>query len=648
MEESTSWVMYALIILAVLFVAGIMVYKFYPETFSDVAKIAEETFKMGEDAKKNEALQIVTASTIGSIINCIDHSLDNCGCELDMEALEKLPEGYRVFLQNRIDKTDSPEEKYVLIAAFDANDAPVGDASRLNNLQISLALSAEWQENGKNMEGILCRPLEAYQLAIQTKDGQESIVPDLTFENMLIEKKDGKIVFKAGRYGPYNFYHEGIVMQMHKIGNNICFMTQAVKEEPVNFGDLTGREDMVKIIKFEKQESATPFERDRLTEEMFRIPGCEGESGKDYSIIWPVNAEDITGINSCGSSQDSFSRWIKINVNENNNVFSPIAYGVVADYCDSNCGEEGKSVTIYEIHSAYEHFPAANRIVGRVVKIAGLKTIESAYKAKAEITKTGFTGGAVLKAEDTIGTSTSAITLMETYKRNNEVEGGDDWILKNHERFIGKRRTEQEIQKAITSPGMLLCHMPKLPAEYYKGECTTGEYDIYSDCRGIDWSSMAELANELSAMEESAGLYNMMFPMPSNSKIALIQKDAQDRGAPCNEETQEEVCHTDETGRTCEMVTNPRSASCEMPYRCPEGETCLCIQNNPEGQYYTELQRQTYDLRESYCIKLPPYGFQPVFAKGSVETGDKSVEKNIWMQRAGNTLAICESPPCIR
>lgn len=654
MEESTSWVTYALIILAVLMVAGIMIYKFYPETFSDISKIADEVFKFGEEAKNNEALQMVTASTIQSIMDCLDQSLDNCGCELDMEKLAKLPEGYRVFLQNRVDKIEDEEQKYLLIAAFDVNDAPVGDAKKMSPLQISLALSANWKENGKNMEGILCRPLDAYQIATQTIGGQESIVPDISFENMLIEKKDGKIVFKAGKYGPYNFYHEGIVMQMHRIGNNICFMTQAVQEKAQNFGDLTGNTPMIKLVKFEKEESATPFERNRITEEMFRIPRCDGTAGMDYSISWPITIGDITGIESCGSSQGGFSRWVKINVKEGNSVISPLAYGVVTNFCDSNCGDEGKSVTIYELHSAYEHFPAANRIVGRVVKIAGLKTIEEAYKVTAQVSSTGFTGGAVLKAGAAIGTSTSSITMMETYKRNNEIEGGDDWILKNLERFINKidargevSREEADIQKAISSSNILLCMLPKLSAEYYQGACTTGSYDIYIDCKGIDWTSLAELANELSAMEQTTGLYNMMFPMPKNSKIVLVQKDAADRGAPCSEETREQVCHTDDTGRTCEMVTNPRSSSCEMPHRCPEGQTCVCEQRNPDVSSYTELQRQTYDLRESYCVRLPPYGFQPVFARGTVNAGD-STSKNIWMQRAGNTLGICETTPCIR
>ncbi|MDI6737036.1 MAG: hypothetical protein QME12_00785 [Nanoarchaeota archaeon] len=658
MEESTSWVTYALIILAVLLVVGIMVYKFYPETFSDISKIAEEVFKFGEDAKKSEALQIVTASTIHSIMDCLEKSLDNCGCELNMEQMAKLPEGYKVFLQNRLDKTEGEGQRYLLVAAFDMNDAPVGEASRMNNLQLSLALHAKWRESGKNMEGVLCRPLDAYELAIQAIGGQESVAPDASFENMLIEKKDGKIVFKAGKYGPYSFYHEGIVLQMHRLGNNVCFVTEAINGESVNFGDLTGRQDIAGLVKFaaEEQGVSSPFERNLIMEELFKVPRCKGVAGMDYSITWPAAVEEITGINSCGTfegAQNRFSRWVKINVKENNNVISPIAYGVVTDYCDSNCGDEGKSVTIYELHSAYETFPSANRLVGRVVKIAGLKTIDRAYKARAQVTTTGFTGGAVLKAGDTIGASTSSLTMMETYKRNNEVEGGDDWIIKNLERFIGKKtyigkeRTEQNIQKAISSSNILLCLLPKLPAEYYAGSCTTGSYDMQSECKGIDRTSLAELANEASAMEENSEPAHIVFPMCKNCRIVLIQKDSEDRGAPCSEATTEERCMTNKGVRTCETVTNPRSATCDLPHRCPEGETCICEQRIEEVSSYTELQRQTYDLRRSYCARLPPYGFQPVFARGTVNAGDRTV-RDIWLQRAGSTLGICETFPCIR
>lgn len=650
MEESTSWVTYALIILAVLMVVGIMIYKFYPETFTDITKIAEEVFKFGEEAKKSEALQMVTASTIGSILDCLEKSLDNCGCELNMEQMAKIPEGYKVFLQNRIDKTDTEEQKYLLVAAFDVNDVPIGEASRLNNLQLSLALHATWQESEKNMEGVLCRQLDAYDIATQTIGGQESVVPDVNFENMLIQKKDGKIVFKAGKYGPYDFYHEGIVMQMHRIGNNVCFVTEAINEEATPFGDLTNRQDMVRLVKFEPGDSTQDayWQRNRVMEELFTVPRCEGAAGMDYSITWPANVRDITGIDSCGSnsvSQNGFSRWARINVKPDNSVIVPIAYGVVTDYCDSNCGEQGKSVTIYELHSAYEKFPETNRLTGRVVKIAGMKSIETAYKVKAQVTTTGFTNGLVVRAGETIGAAGQTITLMETYKRNNEVEGGDDWIIKNLERFIGNRRTEQEIQNAIGSSDILLCLLPKLPAEYYKGACTTGNYDMYSECKGIDWGSVEELANELSVMEE--GLNNMMFPMCRHCRIALVGKDNPDRQGACSEETTEERCMTNNGVRTCEQVTNPRSATCNLPYRCPEGETCVCEERLTEDSPYTELQRQTYDFRQSYCVRLPPYGFQPVFASGTVNAGD-STYKNIWFQRVGNRLGICESPPCVR
>lgn len=649
MEESTSWVTYALIILVVLMVVGIMIYTFYPETFSDVSKIAEEVFKFGEDAKKNDALQMITASTIGSIFDCLEKSLDNCGCELNMEQMAKLPEGYKVFMQNRVDKTETEEQKYLLVAAFDVNDAPVGVASRMNNIQMRLALHAKWQESGKNMEGVLCRPMETYEIATQTIGGQESMVVDKTFENMLIEKKNGKIVFKAGKYGPYEFYHEGIVMQMHRIGSDVCFVTKAI-EKIENMGDLTDKQDMVRLVKFESGDSTedTNWERDRVMEELFTIPRCEGTAGMDYSITWPANVGDITGIDSCGSnsvSQNGFSRWVKINVKPDNSVISPLAYGIVTDYCDSNCGEEGKSVTIYELHSAYEKFPETNRLTGRVVRIAGLKTIEETYKVRAQVTKTSVTGGTVLRAGETIGTSTTALKMMETYKRNNEVEGGDDWIINNLERFIGNRRTEQEIQKAVSSSEILLCLLPKLSAEYYKGSCTTGEYDIYSECKGLDWTSLAELVNEASALEENSKPTHIVFPMCKNCRIVAIGKDDEDRGAPCSEETTEERCMTSDGKRTCEMVTNPRSATCDLPYRCPEGETCICEQRLTDGAPYSELQLQTYDFRHSSCVRLPPYGFQPVFARGAVNAGNLN-QRDIWLQRVGNTLGICETLPC--
>lgn len=648
MEESTSWVTYAIIILAVIVVVGIVVLKFYPETFTDISNIAKETFKIGEDEKKAEASQRVIATTIDAIMECLEKELDNCGCELKKADLEKLPDGYKIFMQNRIDETDPEKPKSVLITAIDKNEGLIGKGQVMQPMQISIAVHEKWVKNGKKMEGILCRTLEPYNIRTWNTGTGEEAIPDEIYETFNLEKSGNQIVVKAGTYGPYNFFHEGMILSMYKRGNNICFVTKAIEEEAANAGDLTGNNEMVPLLEFEEGNDIEYLKRqiDRVSQGLFRIPRCEGAAGMDYSITWPVALDEIKGLNSCGSAPAGFSREIKINVNEGSDVIMPLSYGVVTDYCEEGCGEEGKSVTIYELHSGYEKYSETGRIVGRVVKIAGLKSINEANKVKAEINRTGFRGGAILKAGDIIGSSTGAITLMETYKRNAEVEGGEDWILKNLNHFIGNRRTEEEIQKAIRSPEILLCMLPTLPSEYYAGTCAVTSFDRGSECRGIDWGSLTELANELSIMQEG-GLYNMMMPICRHCRIALIGKNNTDRGAPCHEATTEEVCHTSEEGTQCEQVVNPRSPSCNLPHRCPEGKTCVCEQKDPDYYSVTELQRQTYDLRESRCVQLPSYGFEPVFASGVVDSGD-STSKNIWMQRAGNTLAICENPPCIR
>ncbi|MFH1065828.1 MAG: hypothetical protein V1734_04970 [Nanoarchaeota archaeon] len=659
MEEASNWTVYAIIIVVVILVVGIIVYKFYPETFSDIEKVADDVFKFGEEQKNADATQQVIGSVISSIVDCLGKANQNCGCTLDMAQLKKLPDGYQVIIQNRLDKTDVKEEKFVLITPAKLGD-PLTNSVRVNEIEASFAVPATAKEDGKNIAGIACTKISPVKISTQTINGQEQQITGTEYENLILEKSGDNIIIKKGKYGPYKFYDEAVVRQIYKKGDNACFITNAVEDRgnaansaEVGLEDFTESSSAFFIYRMSATEftsapseptmvlgaagrEATPEEamettgsaRTRWGEKSERmqeiangllsIRNCEGIAGVDYPLVWPVSAEYITGLEDCGNfgegefnehimqafgvkREEGFGRWIVIKAEENSNVMVPVGHGLITDFCDSNCGEKGKSVTIYEYN------PSTKRVIGRIIKISGLKTLDSRYKVKAEEIKTDgtFTGGLLVEGGETLGASLGEIIFKEGIHQS--ISGSEDIIYRNLYSYSGLL-TERIIEEALTLPSQLLCIMPKLPADYYVGSC---QIDL---CEGNNGrGSIYELADKISGM--GIGAPNTILNFNVNSvkydKLILVSsKDAnRQRDTSC-----------------------PTGTECTLPNFCPEGETCLCFKK---------------DNTDNYCVKLQAHGFKPDSVEGSISSGEANYKK-VFYQRVDTALGICETLPCVR
>ncbi|MFA5888470.1 MAG: hypothetical protein WC852_07215, partial [Candidatus Nanoarchaeia archaeon] len=409
MEEGSNWTVYAIIIVVVILVIGIIVYKFYPETFSDIEKVADDVFKFGEEQKNANAAQEAIASVINSIVDCLGKSNEKCGCTLDMAQLKKLPEGYQIIIQNIVDKTDVKEEKFVALSPA-RNGNPIGNIVRVNEIETSFAVPATAKEDGKAIAGIACRKNSPAIIDTQIVNGVEEKIPSRAYDNLILESQGGNIIIKeesgGTSYGPYKFHDEAVVQQIYKKGDNACFITNAVEDTGnaansygnLDLNDISANSDSFFIYKMSNEKftsapseptmmlgtagrEATPEEamattgstRTRWGEKSERmqeiangllsIKNCEGTAGVDYPLIWPVSMDYMTGLGDCGDfgagegndiklqafgvqREEGFGRWIVIKAEENSGVMVPVANGVVTDFCDSNCGEKGKSVTI--------------------------------------------------------------------------------------------------------------------------------------------------------------------------------------------------------------------------------------------------------------------------------------------------------------
>ncbi len=664
MEEGSNWTVYAIIIVVVILVIGIIVYKFYPETFSDIEKVADDVFKFGEEKKNADATQEAIVSVINSIVDCLGKSNENCGCTLDMAQLKKLPEGYQVIIQNIVDKTDVKEEKFVAVSPA-KNGNPIGNIVRVNEIEISFAVPATAKEDGKGIAGIACRKNIPAIIDTQTVNGVEEKIPGRAYDNLILESQGGNIIIKEESggtgYGPYKFYDESIVQQIYKKGDNACFITNAVEDRGsaansygnLDLNDISANSDDFFIYRMSNEaftsavrthapidntpvlgtggREATPEEamettgsaRTGLTVEdarkseiangLLSIRNCEGTAGVDYPLVWPVSIDYMTGLADCGNfetgeesdvrlqingvqREEGFGRWIVIKAEENSNVMVPVGNGVITDFCDSNCGEKGKSVTIYGYN------PTTKRVTGRVIKLSGLKTLDSKYKVKTQEIKTDgtFTGGLVVEGGETIGTSLGEIIFKEGIHR--AISGSEDIIYRDF--YSGTRVwTERDIERVTTSPSHLPGIMPDLPDEYYEGGGCIKIADESRAGRG----SIYELADKISNME--IGALNTLLNFNINGKKydkLVIVPTAKDI-APCT------------------------AVGCRVPYICPDGEICLCLKKGDA---------------DNYCVKLPANGFLPKFVEGSVSSGGADYKK-MFYQRIGDTLGICERLPCV-
>jgi hypothetical protein len=304
--------------------------------------------------------------------------------------------------------------------------------------------------------------------------------------------------------------------------------------------------------------------------------------------------------------EEGFGRWIVIKAEENSGVMVPVANGVVTDFCDSNCGEKGKSVTIYEYN------PTTKRVTGRVIKMSGLKTLDNKYKVKAEEVRTDglFTGGLIVEGGETLGTSMIEIIFKEGIHQS--ISGSEDILYRDFYPGVSVWN-ERNIEYATTLYSQLLCIMPELPAEYYGGACwrSIGQEGC-DDVSGR--GSIYELADKISNMEIGAQNMILNFNMNSVKYDELILVSSKD----ANRQRERGAC--------------PTGTECALPNFCPEGETCLC------------LKKANAD---NYCVKLQAHGFRPESVEGSISSEEANYKK-MFYQRVDTALGICETLPCVR
>ena len=128
-EMERSYIVYAIIVVALMVVIALIVLKFYPETFSEVGKIANEVFDIvpEEEAKTIESMD----KFISSVESCLSTEFVRCGCKLESR---HLPQDYFMLIRNTAEG--------VSISLLSSEDAVIGSTKLIQGAKIGVLLPA--------------------------------------------------------------------------------------------------------------------------------------------------------------------------------------------------------------------------------------------------------------------------------------------------------------------------------------------------------------------------------------------------------------------------------------------------------------------------------------------------------------------------
>ncbi|HII14981.1 MAG TPA: hypothetical protein HA362_01600 [Nanoarchaeota archaeon] len=655
--EMPEWVTYAIIVLAVILVIGLVLVKFYPETWSEISGVAEEVFQIGIEKKQDEAAIEVMDGTIQSIVACITNAVESCGCRIDTSTL---PKGYSIVMQNRVEEGG---KKYILLNAIRQEDF-VGTGQKIKDISLRLAVAGSVTANGAEIKGIACRELLPKNVSKED---------DTDYENLIIRNDNGNIRITAGNEGPFAFYDESISLQLFKTGNNACLITNAVeavthsysafgdgtdsapywislyKKKPVAafFPEITETLGEIPGMR-ERREAAQ--EKEALFGQISRLPLCSGTAiggiAAGYGTPWPIASDAIVGLALCAGKYkqgDAEGTEIRINAAPGTDISVPLHAGVVTDYCTENCGDEGKSITIYEVFNHEANWPT-----GRLIRLTGLSEIKAGM-AKGEVKVEhrdvlGIGGvwtvsGTNVSEGETIGKAGNTIGFIEAYERMPGNIYRIEW---------GSRTPDNGIIREALIPGNIkgrFCMLPRLAEEKYSGEgCEAIQKFVKESCMSL----AEELAGDTHSLdylrEQIAGLKDgehkeIMLDFQGHNFLMGLKKGQSEFGDNWWK------CRGGDALGEAGTISRPGGS---YPSECYSNDVpCICLAGS-----------RLESLSKGNCRALWPIGFQPVFMKSGGECNDNDDNfgplvysgggySKVIIQRSGKILGMCSSFPCI-
>ncbi|MBU2638900.1 MAG: hypothetical protein KJ955_08045 [Nanoarchaeota archaeon] len=589
--EVPEWLTNAIIVLVVIFIIGAIIYLIAPETYKDIFSIAEETFEIGEEQKKAEAAQEIIGTTVEAFNLCIENAVEGCSCALDESSL---PNGYIIWLKNT---KDDEGKKILKMQAFTPQGAAISNARDFSNINVRLAVAGTAKtKNDIEKEGVICAESD---MRIWNNNGKIRI---------------GAETGGAGEVQWFDFYHETHSNQILKQGSNVCFLTNTVESGIVGMAGTIEDTERFNFIA-EVDLPSNPTEAGRIAAEALRsLPACTGTDRSNYLVLWPVLPQNIISVDSCKDRPrelaSSMGTNIPLTATEDSDVIVPVNKGAVTDYCLENCGDEGKSVTMYEVYDTGINWPTSRRI-----KIAGLKEIDEKYQVKGVIESTKITKGANVSAGDILGKATAKISYIQDFPMQVSRPANPGALLPFgiiEEEGILDTLSRNALEERF-------CSLPRLSAEKYKGEGCERITSINGCSRALTRGSLQEIADKISQLKNGESDKTVLSFIQGGRHYGYLFVFA--RGANA---------YTDEwIGIDVLAEDTPRPAICNMDKHC----ICLCMNEN--------------SCSSGLCQELPEYGFNPTTVNTAMIGSDNAREKTIHFQRLGERLGICTSTPCI-
>ncbi len=287
--ELPDWLTNLLIILALILIIGLILVKFYPESFNKTITIFDEVFGITLEQKKAENLTEAVLDLQKSIKTCLDSGLEDCSCGLN---LNKLPEGYYIKLQNT--------EQGIAIAAFTNDFTKISETLIIEGLTISLAETKEFNH-------IITESCNKQDITITKNNGLLGILSRKEFYPFLAENIKGI---------PFSILKE----------KNLCLYTEKF--------DIPTESSKAELF---------------LSEVLSSYACNTKQNNSYYSLSWPINPNNIEQIKDCIKQYDN-AFGITLNVKSGSEIINPFKnQAMITSTCVNEC-DNGPFLTLSETY----------------------------------------------------------------------------------------------------------------------------------------------------------------------------------------------------------------------------------------------------------------------------------------------------------
>ena len=388
-DMERSYIVYAIIVIVLLFVVALVILKFYPEFSKEVGKIADDVFDIvpAEETETVDSMQ----KLVTSVESCLSLSSTRCGCKLDSR---HLPENYYIIIKN------TPEGAAFSLLSKD--DAVIGNSKLIPNAKMGILLPASNSRNAIfrttifNTIDSVC----LYDKDLRIVGNSDNLMSTTIGSDAGIFYVDSDSYFKA-------------LPSLYKVnGDTICLITTDLWQDDMGGEGLEIQGDVYNI---QNKELVYPVKE--ITQNgRLSGSGLEVEDMDDIETLtasylqrkgycsdpetrWPFETDYLVSSCSLEAPKGNFASTYGIDIQEGSDVLAQ-SNSEVSGYCDSDCQAGQKWV---ELKQTREFIGGVTGILK--FKYSGLNFIESTVTA---------TQGLRVRKGQPIGKSSNNIKITVT------------------------------------------------------------------------------------------------------------------------------------------------------------------------------------------------------------------------------------------